>query len=80
MIPISIAANLLEPFAANGVLNILMIAVMAGTTAACLLADNVQERKNRFKPTAFNLLTTSVLLIWSILSLSGVSTFLYFNF
>lgn len=33
-----------------------------------------------FKPTAAKSLTTAVLVIWSVLSFSGISVFLYFNF
>lgn len=39
---------------------------------------NCQERE--FKPTVRNAILTIVLIFWSIMSLSGVSTFLYFNF
>ena len=33
-----------------------------------------------FRPTLRKAFTTIVLLVWSVMSLSGVSTFLYFNF
>lgn len=39
---------------------------------------DVAEKK--FKPTVGRMLGTVVLLFWSIISLSGISTFLYFNF
>lgn len=41
---------------------------------------NNYQRMCKFKPTLGRLLVTSFLLVWSIFSLSGVSTFLYFNF
>ena len=45
-----------------------------------LFAPNSYEKMKTFKPTFFNLAMMSCLLIWCIMSLSGVSTFLYFNF
>ena len=41
---------------------------------------NAHEHMEAFRPGIVNSLCTAVLLVWSILSLSGVSTFLYFNF
>ena len=41
---------------------------------------NIDELAEKFKPTIFNAVVTSVLFIWCVVSLSGVSTFLYFNF
>lgn len=42
--------------------------------------SNAYERMERFSPTIRNSVLTVVLLIWSVFSLSGISTFLYFNF
>lgn len=77
IIPISIICNILE---FNGIVNLVMIAIMIGTTAICLFTKNTLERAEKFKANTATLLSSCVLLIWSILSLSGVSTFLYFNF
>ena len=44
----------------------------------CVLGKNVNEKE--FKPTLVKAITAPLLLIWSIASFSGVSTFLYFNF
>ncbi len=41
---------------------------------------NVHERLERFRPTKGAALVAVVLIAWSVLSLSGVTTFLYFNF
>lgn len=41
---------------------------------------NAYEEAKQFKPTFGRLLLVTVLLVWCILSFSGVSTFLYFNF
>ena len=47
---------------------------------ACLGARNVYEKTMKFEPTVFRALATVLVLVSSILSLSGVSVFLYFNF
>lgn len=47
---------------------------------AILHMKNTNERIATYKPTIYASCISVVLLIWSILSLSGVSTFLYFNF
>ena len=41
---------------------------------------NIDELAAKFKPTVINATITAVLFIWCVVSLSGVSTFLYFNF
>lgn len=41
---------------------------------------NIDELAEKFKPTILNAAVTAVLFIWCVVSLSGVSTFLYFNF
>ncbi len=41
---------------------------------------NSHEKMLEFKPTLPKMLWTAILLVWSISSLSGISTFLYFNF
>lgn len=41
---------------------------------------NAYEKMQTFRPTFFKFLTTMFLLIWSIFSFAGISTFLYFNF
>ncbi len=38
------------------------------------------SRETEFQPTVVTSLTTVVLMVWSVMSLSGVSTFLYFDF
>ncbi len=42
--------------------------------------QNVKEKMDGFKPTFWKALLTVVLLVWSIISMSGMSSFLYFNF
>ena len=77
IIPISIVTNTLD---FSWTLNVLMIAIVIGFVALCLFTKNVQEKTKLFRPKVTNLLTTFILLLWSVLSLSGVSTFLYVNF
>ncbi len=59
---------------------LLMLAFFAFALFAILGMKNTNERMNRFKPSAPLSLVTAVLLVWSILSFGGVSTFLYINF
>ncbi len=53
----------------------LFLLVVMGIT---LFTKNTREKE--FKPDMAHLLSTVVLIVWSVLSLSGISTFLYFNF
>lgn len=46
----------------------------------CLQAKNTNERLSSFKPTVANAGVCAIILVWGIISLSGVSTFLYWNF
>jgi alginate O-acetyltransferase complex protein AlgI len=41
---------------------------------------NAFEKMQSFRPTLFKMGVTLILLVWSVFSLSGISTFLYFNF
>ena len=45
-----------------------------------LVPKNAHQHMLSFRPSVKTMLTTYILLVWCILSLSGVSTFLYFNF
>lgn len=45
---------------------------------ACLNMKNSSEL--HFKPTAGKMIQTVIMLFWTVISLSGISTFLYFNF
>jgi len=47
---------------------------------ACLGMRNTYEKAMDFKPTLINSFTTVALILYCVLSLSGVSVFLYFNF
>lgn len=57
----------------------LHLAVVLGSALfIALIPRNCQEKK--FMPGAWNAAGSIVMLVWSVLSLSGVTTFLYFNF
>lgn len=46
----------------------------------CLNVKNTNERLDSFKPTMVNAGICAIVLVWGIISLSGISTFLYWNF
>ena len=54
--------------------------ITLGTLLVIFLAPNADECAERFHPRARNAILTAFLFIWCVLSLSGVSSFLYFNF
>lgn len=58
----------------------LLTIAYTGAFALILGARNAREHMLEFKPTLGNALCTSALLFWCVMSFSGVSTFLYFNF
>lgn len=55
-----------------------MIMYLILSFVICLCCKNLHEE--RFRPTAGKAVLSAFLLIWAVLSFSGVSTFLYFNF
>ena len=59
---------------------ILMILFTVVILIAVFFGKNVQELAKKWKPTVWNALITAFLFLWCVVSLSGVSTFLYFNF
>lgn len=60
--------------------HLMTVVVYAGTMLAVLWAPNAYERMNKLRCGFMELLITVFFLVWSIFSLEGVSTFLYFNF
>lgn len=50
------------------------------TLIVVFIAPNADELAERFKPKLWNALVMAGLFLWCVLSLSGVSSFLYFNF
>ena len=67
--------------ALSGILPELALAglLAAGGTAA-LWPRSIQERMEDFRPTVWRGACCGVLLVWSVLSFSGVATFIYSNF
>ncbi len=60
-----------------------IISIFAGLAllfVACLFMKNTQDKIARFKPTVGKAIITVVLLLYSVVSLTGASIFLYFNF
>ena len=56
---------------------VLFLAITVFMTWGC---KNITETEENTKPSVIQSLGLAVLFVWSVLSLSGVSTFLYFNF
>ncbi|HIV93082.1 MAG TPA: MBOAT family protein [Candidatus Eisenbergiella stercoravium] len=54
--------------------------ITLATLLVIFLAPNAGQCAERFRPRAWNALLTAFLFLWCVLSLSGVSSFLYFNF
>ncbi|MCM1091434.1 MAG: MBOAT family protein [Muribaculum sp.] len=69
------AAGILDnyPYLFVGILFALALWILLGE-------KNAYEKMQNFKPTAGRGAATVLLLVWCVMSLSGVSTFLYFNF
>ncbi|MCR4615045.1 MAG: MBOAT family protein [Clostridiales bacterium] len=59
---------------------VLMFAMLAFAVFASTRMKNTNERLAAFKPGFIPMAVMCVLFVWSVISLSGVSTFLYFNF
>lgn len=73
--------ELLELFSLETVYPPLVLtALLLFSFIAVLGCKNSREKMQNFCPTVFNLGTTLLLLLWSVFSFTGISTFLYFNF
>ena len=69
-----------ENYITNEWSNFYLIIFFAFAFFAVLCMKNTSERIKEFKPSVKNAVISSGMLVLSIISLSGVSTFLYFNF
>ena len=58
----------------------IMILFTAAALIITFFGKNVDQLAEKFRPTVISAAITAVLFIWCVVSLSGVSTFLYFNF
>ena len=70
---IGILRSLVQSVPQSNMVLITMIAILIA-----LLGRNIYEQKKT--RTAWAAIATVILMVWSVLSLSSVSTFLYFNF
>ncbi len=59
---------------------ILMAVILAAGLYLAMIGPNAAQRVERMKYRAGSAFALAVLMVWSILTFSGVSTFLYFNF
>ena len=59
---------------------IVCVLFLLAALAGAVFPQNMQQRLLRFRPSVPLCLGSAALLFWSVLSLSGVSTFLYFTF
>ena len=79
-----IEAEVLQHFNIGGILTIypwlLLVLFVVGVTIASMTMRNTQEKVAVMKLTTKKVLVVIILLVWSVLSLSQVSEFLYFNF
>ena len=68
------------PAAASLFGHVLLTTMLGFAVFASTRLKNTHEKLTVFKPNLLRTAITCVLFIWSVISLSGVSTFLYFNF
>lgn len=64
----------------TGACKIIILIVFLIAFIGSLNAKNIKERLEEFKPSIISAVVTSVIFVYSVLSLSGVNTFLYFGF
>lgn len=64
----------------GGGLNHVMVIYFCVTLIIVLGFHNAYEQMNKFKPSLKTSVGIAFLFVWSVISLSEVSTFLYFNF
>lgn len=71
---------ILEQIGKGGYTYLLWAVFIVAALWVCLQARNTNERLDDFKPTVVNAGICAFVLVWGIISLSGISTFLYWNF
>ena len=77
---ISRTINKIIPQFGSVYLKILPTAIFGFAVFASVKMKNTNERICSFRPTFVRCIVSCILMAWSVISLSGVSTFLYFNF
>ena len=69
------------PIIGESLLNGLTLLAFTGCMAGILIFKNTKQKVELFKePKWYNSISTALLLVWSVVSFTGVSTFLYWNF
>jgi len=74
------AVQLLVPAAKAWMPRILSVVLFGGGLLVSLLPENTIRKMENFRPTVWRAAVLCLLLSWSILSFSGVATFIYSNF
>jgi len=75
------AVTMLVPVIGQTILDWASILACAAVLAGILVFRNTKELTNRFsQPKTYHAVISAALLVWSVMSFSGVSTFLYWNF
>ena len=74
------AVRTLAPHLAGAVRNLTLAGLYSVGLLAVLLPGNTIRRMDEFRPTAWRCMACGVLLAWSVLSFTGITTFLYSNF
>ena len=64
----------------NGLIKKIAVFFALASLAGCFFLKNTQEKTNSLKLTNQKLMAVVLLMLWSIMSLSEISEFLYFNF
>ena len=59
---------------------LLLALALAYAAALCLVMNGKNMDERPFRPSVLSAAGTALLLVWSVLSLSGISTFIYFQF
>jgi len=60
--------------------NVMTVLIYTTTMLLVLFAPNAHEKMRKLRYNFVELAATAAVLVWSVMSLEGVSTFLYFNF
>lgn len=58
----------------------LMVGFLLVSFGIVFLGKNIEQMREKFTPTAMNACISALLFVWCVVSLSGITTFLYFNF
>jgi len=74
------ALGIVLPMVRPWIGGVLAWALFAAALPAALWPHNAAKRMDDFKPTAWRALALAVLMAWSVLSFTGVTTFIYSNF